>query len=356
MSSRLRAALALLLAIASLAAGCTPHGEDLRRELTDGTRNGRYIPLEFVEQEPARCGSAALAEVLAYWKAPRSTEPELASEVFSESLQTTFNADLVLAARQRGLVVRDGPSGLDELREAVADGYPAVVLITLSPHALGRQHYMTIKGVDLDRGYLMADDGRRSDAVLRPRPFRRDWRASRYWVLYCWPPDKSPSWASAPDELTAGVLLEEQNKPEAAREAYLRAREKEPNLWEADFNLGNLAAAAGDLSNAIESYRRARDLAPEEPDPLNNLAWVLTDAGRDLEEAETSARRALELSPAGNMAAARAAHTLARVLAARGKREEARAALERAAADAETAGRADLAEQYRTELEKMNRP
>jgi tetratricopeptide (TPR) repeat protein len=354
----LRSAASAALAAALLLAGvcgCTPRGEVLRAELESGQRPGRYIPLKFVRQERNRCGSAALSEVLTHWGASRASEQELAREVFSESLKGTINADLTAAVRRRGLVARDGRSSETELRAALTDGYPVVALITISPHVLGKKHFMALKGVDNQRGYLMADDGRREDAVLKPRTFRRDWRCCKYWALYCWPPERSPEWARASEELRAGVILERAGRAAAAAAAYRRALKKDAGMWEAEFNLGNLALAAGRTAESIAAYRRAVAVRADEPDVLNNLAYALLASGRGLEEAERLARRATELSGEGTAGRVRARHTLGVVLSARGKQEKARRALGDAVSEAEKLGRKDLADAARADLEKLGK-
>jgi tetratricopeptide (TPR) repeat protein len=338
-----------------VAAGCTPKGEVLRAELESGARPGRYVPLKFVRQEPNRCGSAALSEVLTHWKAPRSTEAELAAEVYSESLKGTLNADLSAAARRRGMVVRDGPSLLGELRSALADGYPAVVMISVGPHVLKRRHFLAMKAVDTERGYLMADTGSRRDVVFRLRPFRRDWRASKKWALYCWPPDRCPKWSTPAEDLRAGLLLEGRGRLEAAVAAYRRALGKDETFWEAHFNLGNVALARGRREAAVESYRRALALKPGEPDVLNNLAYALFETGRNVEEAERLARRALEKAPSESASRVRAGHTLGVILAARGRREEARKVLTEAVAEAEKVGDKLLAAAARADLENLGK-
>jgi tetratricopeptide (TPR) repeat protein len=309
--------------------------------------------LEFIRQEPNRCGSAALSEVLSYWGAPRAAEPELAAEVHSDSLRGTLNVDLVTAARRRELVTRDGASSMTELRSMLAAGYPALVMVNVGPHLLGRRHFLAVKGVDLERGYLMADDGRREDLVLRPRPFRRDWRASKFWALYCWPPEKMPAEVSAEEHLRAGVIFEGRGRPNRAARAYHRALRSSPQLWEAAFNLGNLALARRVLPAAERHYRAALKLRAREPDVLNNLAYVLLLGGDRLVEAEALARRAVAESGELTSARVRARHTLGVVLAARGKRAEARRALGLAVSEAKKTGAAGLAAAAQADLEKL---
>lgn len=339
----------------ALAAGCAPRGEVLRAELVSGQRPGRYIPLKFIKQEPNRCGSAVLSEVLTHWDAPRAGEEQLAKEVYSESLRASLNVDLAAAARRRGLVVRDGPSSVTELRAALESGYPVVVMITLSPHVLGRKHFLAVKGVDSRRGYMLADDGGRADAVLRPRPFRRDWRASRFWALYCWPASQPPPWAAPPEELAAGLLLEGRGELEAATAAYRRALGGDPKLWEAHFNLGNVELSRGKPAAAAARYRQALALKPDEPDILNNLACVLLKTGKEPAEAEKLARRALDKSALKSAERVRAGHTLGLVLAARGRKAEARRSLAQAVKEAEAIKQAGLARAARADLQRLNK-
>lgn len=306
-----------------------------------------------MKQPPERCGSAALSEVMSYWKTPGASEDALAAEVYTPRLAGSLTTDMAAAARRRGLVVRAGPSSGQELRRAVLDGMPVVVLITLSPHILGRNHYLVVKGLDSQEGYLLCDYGVRSDVVLRPGPFPSDWRSAGNWALYCWPPEKSPEWALPLEDLRAGALLERAGKTADAARAYSRAAAKDPKLWEAHFNLGNLRLAAGQPAEAADHYRRALAIRPEEPDVINNLAWALFDARKDPEQAEGLARSALEKSPGGSMASARASHTLGVILAWRGKDAEARQSFSAALTCAEKLGDADLAASVRKEIEKL---
>ena len=230
--------------------------------------------------------------MLAFWGARDCTEEQLAAETYKPELKGALNTDLAAAAARRAMVVRSGPSDMRELREAVSDGYPAVVLIALSPHILGRKHYVTVKGVDAAEGYLLADYGVRPDVVLRPGPFPRDWRSAGSWALYCWPAERAPAWASAAEDLRAGVLLEAAGRTSPATEAYRRAAGKDPGLWEAHFNLGNLALAGGRGTEAASCYRRALAIRPDEPDVLNNLAWTLLESRTGPEEAEDQIGRA----------------------------------------------------------------
>ncbi len=353
MSFRVGTAVLAAAGLVAFSTGCTPRSSLLRDELVAGSRPGRYIPLKFIRQEPNRCGSAALSEVLTHWGAERASEEQLAAEVYSRSLKGSLNIDLAAAAGRRGMVTREGASTLSELRTLLAAGCPAVVMINVGPYLLNRRHFLAMKGVDLERGYLMADNGRREDIVLRARPFRRDWRASKFWALYCWPASSAPKWASGAEDLRAGVILEERGSIPAARTAYRRALGKNASLWEAEFNLGNVALGDSDLESAERRYRAALKLRPDESDVLNNLAWVLLQRRGNSEEAEKLARAAVKASASKSIARVRARHTLGVVLTARGEKESARSELRSALEEARDLKEPELASAVQADLDKL---
>ena len=61
--------------------------------------------------------------------------------------------------------------------------------------------------------------------------------------------------------------------------------------------LANLQEKAGELDEAVASYRRVLELNPDDAVALNNLAYRLAADGRDIDEALQQAQRAKELLP-----------------------------------------------------------
>jgi Tfp pilus assembly protein PilF len=77
---------------------------------------------------------------------------------------------------------------------------------------------------------------------------------------------------------------------------------------------------ASSRDEAERAYRRALALSAEDRDALNNLAWLLLEEGRSLEEAETlAAKAAAQPGPDRPLAL----DTLGRVQLARGRCDEA---------------------------------
>jgi len=139
-----------------------------------------------------------------------------------------------------------------------------------------------------------------------PRPLRRAVRTAP-------PPIKE----SAADWFAHAVDIEEKD-PEAARAAYQRALDLDPDLGDAYVNLGRLAHEAGDPATATRCYHRA--LARDELDPVihYNLALALEDLNRR-NEALAHYSRAVGLNP--NFADAH--YNLSQLLSRLGRRAEA---------------------------------
>jgi tetratricopeptide (TPR) repeat protein len=103
------------------------------------------------------------------------------------------------------------------------------------------------------------------------------------------------------DPLTAqehndlGVAYESTGRLELAEREYKKSLRRDRGFALAWVNLGNVAAARGRMRDAERCYRKALRWRPDDADALNNLAVTLARQGRELEEAEGLALRALEL-------------------------------------------------------------
>jgi len=102
-----------------------------------------------------------------------------------------------------------------------------------------------------------------------------------------------------PDNLATRAALAEllagQGRFHEAAEQFSLAAAGQPDST-LQFNLAVALAAAGDEPAAIEAYRTALKLAPDDADALNNLAFLLLKHGEP-REAEGLLRRAIELRP-----------------------------------------------------------
>ncbi len=74
-----------------------------------------------------------------------------------------------------------------------------------------------------------------------------------------------------------------------------------PRDYAAHNNLGVYFNSVGDLEQSLKSYQAASEIAPDEPGPISNSAYVLMQLGR-LDEASVAVDRALAIRPDPNLA------------------------------------------------------
>ncbi|MBI4408638.1 MAG: tetratricopeptide repeat protein [Gemmatimonadetes bacterium] len=103
--------------------------------------------------------------------------------------------------------------------------------------------------------------------------------------------------ASAPLLLLAGTLAERQGDLDGAERFYRQAAEEDPNLAQAQKNLGDIAYRRGEHDEARDSYQRAIELAPELGDDVYAKMGNLYYRRQDREQALRCWRKALELNP-----------------------------------------------------------
>jgi len=92
------------------------------------------------------------------------------------------------------------------------------------------------------------------------------------------------------EHLQLGLSYEKDGELALAEREYRAALPGEPRAW---LSLGNLQFRQEKWADAEESYRRAVRVLPEDPEPRNNLAWLLLTRQKDLVEAERLAGEAV---------------------------------------------------------------
>jgi len=126
---------------------------------------------------------------------------------------------------------------------------------------------------------------------------------------------------------TLGLVLTQLQRPDLALEQFQRAVELDPRYADAHFHRGVALAEATRWQEAVEAYRRALSLPTlTVPDIAHQNLGLALYHQRQYREAEQELRFAISLSP--DMQAAY--HHLGLVLAAQGRRDEARIAFTRA--------------------------
>jgi Flp pilus assembly protein TadD len=152
-----------------------------------------------------------------------------------------------------------------------------------------------------------------------------------------------------------GKALLAQDRATEARDRFAQALQLDPHCADARTGyglsvgqLGAALAAQGKLAEAAGQYREALRVQPDQPEVLNNLAWLLATAKDDRlrngPEAVRLAQRACELTQYRQPLLV---GTLAAAYAEEGRFEAARSAAQKAITLAEAAGQSELAARNR---------
>ncbi len=166
---------ALLLAmLLTLHGGCASPGPD-------ASHRARLLPL--VPQSSARyqCGPSTLASVLAFHGKP-VPENTIKDAIYSPTAQGVLLSDMAWFVREQGFQADVRVGSVDDLRQAVENRLPPIVLLDYGIARLRKPHFTAITGVS-DSGVFQLDD-KRADDYVRMNLFTRLWeRAGNQYLL-----------------------------------------------------------------------------------------------------------------------------------------------------------------------------
>lgn len=132
--------------------------------------------------------------------------------------------------------------------------------------------------------------------------YKTAWVAVLVYMVLCSGCARLPEIVFLHDPLTAeehndlGVSYENKGEYALAEREYREALKKKKDFFNAQFNIGNLYLKMGRENEAEDAYKKAIALDPAQPDPYNNLACFYLQNGRNLDEAQKLAEKAVSLS------------------------------------------------------------
>jgi hypothetical protein len=167
---------------ASLVAGASSCAARLTRSETFPPAD-RRLSLAPYRQEPERCGPFALASVLTFLGRPTAAA-DLDPALYLPEVEGSLTMDLFLAARRRGLPARQGGGAPAALREELAAGRPAILLLRYGALAGGAGHFVVATGCSSAPPgfFLLWGDGRES--WMPEADLSRMWERSGRWMLW----------------------------------------------------------------------------------------------------------------------------------------------------------------------------
>lgn len=278
------------------------------------------------EVKPAADGVSSMHRILQRW-APDADVRDLAQRVqHEEEGGRTHEEALMACASARALWPFAQYGSIRLLSERLASGVPVIVQLQDNPRAPRTRRYAVVTSYDEEARLVEGIDHAGRPFESSEGNFWRAWIPVRCWMLTACPPDV-PKWRMQVLELMSRVQFYDGlgEAGMADREA-AQAMLVDPNNTDLLVALANRERSLGRTAEADRLFRRVLNLDPHSARAANNLAFLLAEQGRNLDEAVDLSRRALLLEPTN----AKVLDTLGYVLLQQGRYGDAVATLERA--------------------------
>jgi tetratricopeptide (TPR) repeat protein len=231
---------------------------------------------------------------MTFWGYPISTH-DLHQELPKADNGGVLSIDVLLAARQRGFDSELVAGDRTMIRESIENGQPLILMLQIfDAPGKGRDlfHYVIVDGFDPDQDLVRVHFG---DGETRWVPLQKissAWADTGFATIRVSPGQRP---GGDTDAIRYAVALEEAGHLDEAEAIYLQLLDTDRESGLVWLNLGNVRLERGLTNEAQVAYRRALELEPDQPDALNNLAWLLLESNSDLNQARDLALRAVSL-------------------------------------------------------------
>ena len=140
----------------------------------------------FFKQEDYQCGPAAFASVVNYWYRRGNTGRTLSLEeavarTYSPSARGVLGIDLEINARKLGFEASGKAGSIKEIRRAVDDGMPVIILVDYGFAIYERNHFMVVTGYGPN--FVIVNSGRRENEIIPNSDLGKIWKRTGYWSL-----------------------------------------------------------------------------------------------------------------------------------------------------------------------------
>ena len=272
---------------------------------------------------------APLAAVLQYWKISISAA-DVEQWYTDHSVGLASEDRPVRCAWEHGLWAFGQHGSPDALKARLRAGVPVIVILQSDALDENTRRFAIVTGYDDVKRRFLYHEGGKQPAVGAYTAFFSAWRSTFNWMLTICPPDRI-AWTPDPAEVAGRGQFNEANgrleQAIADYEAAVAAGMRRSSLL---VRLGNCYRACGNPAKAEAAYRDALSLDDHNGRAYNNLAYLLAENSKSLDEAVSLARQAMLLEPTNPLAI----DTLGFALLQQGNYKEASDVLARARARA----------------------
>lgn len=251
--------------------------------------------MPFFPQEKYQCGPAAVATVLNFHNLKISPE-EISSRVYLPEKKGSLQVELIAEFRSQGLVPYLLEPNLENILDEVESGFPVLILQNFGTERLPIWHYAVVTGFDLKERNLILNSGKQQGLKIKLSRFLKTWKRAGHWAIVAVPVNKMPVTANLTDYLSVVADMEALGNLEAAKSGYEMAADYWADSELPLLGLANVAYQSGNYASSRAYLSKALELAPENPDILNNLAYTHAAEGCFV-RAMDSINKALKLEP-----------------------------------------------------------
>lgn len=306
-NARAIAGVFLLSALLSGCAAVVPQTAELRnRWPSDVPLVAELTDVPFFPQTEYQCGPAALATTLAYLSVA-VTADDLVPRLYIPARKGAIQAEMLAAPRRYGVLSYTLDPRLHDVLREIAAGNPVIVLQQYSTWPILKLwHYAVAVGYSGESGTVQLRSGENERLTMPLAIFEYLWKDGGRWAMVAVPPGRVPATAERARFLDSIIALERTKQSHAAALGYEGFLARWPGDLGASVGLANAHYALGDLEQAEAALRVALEHHPDSGIALNNLAHVLSDAGRSEEALGVIDRAAVDGLQAHNVAETRA--------------------------------------------------
>src|SRR5690554_4736836 len=256
-------------------------------------RQAMIEDVPFHAQRDYQCGPASLAMVLNYADVEVPMET-LIPQVYLPGREGSVQPEMLATARRHGRITYVLNGSLVSLLSEIAAGHPVALILNLALPAWPMWHYAVAIGYDLDSEEVILHSGEEAQRIEAFHRFDATWARSERWAFVALPPGVLPHTVGERRALEAIAAFEQVQGPVAALPAWKGLVKQFPDSGMGYFALGNTRYAAGDAQGAIMAFRAAVERRDELGPAWLNLGLLLA-AQDETDEARYALNRAAAL-------------------------------------------------------------